>query len=151
MNNNKKKKDELEELDAFVNATSTSTGNNPFSSNTLMNGWSILSQEMEPELDLTDIFIEFVKDVDEEDVIKMLDVIKELQFSNYLLCLFNLIKYPNFKLMSEKFLVDRYEDIKTAEKNLNLSIDFRLVYGDLLKSMPSLSLLLEINKDKGNK
>jgi hypothetical protein len=119
------------------------------SSSSITNWSAIKNSLFEEDEDLTKIFVKIVKHLSEEDISKMLDSIKQIQHANYLRCLVNLLMYPNFKPMSEKFIIDRYEDLKFAREKINsMKIDFELVYGEILDSMPSLRLLLEIDKNK---
>jgi hypothetical protein len=92
--------------------------------------------------DLKDIFILMMKDLEESSIENILNTIKEKQPGNYNHCLINLIAYPNFKLMSEQFMINRYEDIKTAMKETHKEINFALTYGSLLDTMPGFKLLL---------
>jgi hypothetical protein len=128
----------------------SSSSGNPLVVSGGAGSWSTISNSsLFHDEDLTDIFIKIVKHLSEEDIIKMLDSIKESQHANYLRCLFNLLSYPNFKPMSEKFIIDRYEDLKSAEKKIrSMSINFELVYGEILDKMPSLKLLLQMKKDE---
>jgi hypothetical protein len=119
------------------------------SSSSITNWSAIKNSLFEEDEDLTKIFVKIVKHLSEEDISKMLDSIKQIQHANYLRCLVNLLMYPNFKPMSEKFIIDRYEDLKFAREKINsMKIDFELVYGEILDNMPSLRLLLEIDKNK---
>jgi hypothetical protein len=94
--------------------------------------------------DLKDIFVIMMKDIDESTIESILDNIKEKQPNNYKHCLINLVSYPNFKLMSERFMINRYEDIKNAMESTYKHINFNLTYGSLLDTMPGFKLLLKI-------
>lgn len=96
--------------------------------------------------DLTDMFVVMMKDLDDEMISSILDNIKAKQPNNYKKCLLNLIVYPNFKLMGEKFMIERYEDIKLAMEANHRHINFEMTYGNLLDSMPGFKLLLELKK-----
>jgi len=94
--------------------------------------------------DLKDIFIFMMKDLEESQIENILTTIKEKQPNNYNHCLMNLVSYPNFKLMSETFMINKYEDIKKAMGETHKRIDFNLTYGNLLDTMPGFKLLLKI-------
>jgi hypothetical protein len=91
---------------------------------------------------LQDMFILMMKDLDENSIENILNVIKEKQPENYYHCLVNLIAYPNFRLMSDQFMINRYEDIKKAMEETHKHIDFVLTYGNLLDTMSGFKLLL---------
>jgi hypothetical protein len=93
---------------------------------------------------LQDMFIIMMKDLDEDSIENILNMIKEKQPENYNHCLINLIAYPNFRLMSDQFMINKYEDIKKAMEETNKHIDFNLTYGSLLDKMPGFKLLLKI-------
>lgn len=151
-----------EELDEIFNAAMTSGMNNTVSSNSVYtvtsgglsnnsivsssNGWTTIGHAVFDIENLTDMFIVIMKDLNEDQIVPILESIKERQPTNYNHCLINLIAYPNLKLMSEQFLINRYEDIKSALKNTHKKIDFEMVYGKLLDQMPAFKLLLELKK-----
>jgi hypothetical protein len=122
--------------------TGTNTGGNLVWS-TLGTGISIGGSVSGIE-DLKDIFVLMMKNIDESTIESILDAIKEKQPNNYKHCLINLVSYPNFKLMSEKFMINRYEDIKDAMQSTYKHIDFNLTYGSLLDTMPGFKLLLKM-------
>jgi hypothetical protein len=94
--------------------------------------------------DFKEIFIFMMKELKESQIENILNTIKEKQPNNYNHCLINLIAYPNFKLMSDQFMINRYEDIKKAMNETYKHIDFNLTYGILLDTMPGFKLLLKI-------
>ncbi len=89
------------------------------------------------------IFIKVTKHLDELDVIQILHSIKESNEYLYYECLSNLLSFPNFRLMSEQFIMDHLEDFK----KVNPSFSFEMIYGNLLDNMNGLKLLLKL-KDK---
>ena len=122
-------------------AVSNANGNLVFSA--AAGSWQVLNTES----NLEDIFINMVKDLAEDQVSAMLDTVKRMQPSNYGSCLLSLVSYPNFKQMSEKFMVDRYEDINAASKSRSgREFDYAKIYGRLLDAMPALKLLIEMKK-----
>jgi hypothetical protein len=110
------------------------------------NNWSTIGQPVFDIENLTDMFIVMMKDLSEDQIISILNSVKERQPSNYNHCLVNLIAYPNLKLMSEQFLIERYEDIKKAMSDTHKNIDLTMVYGNLLDQMPAFKLLIELKK-----
>jgi hypothetical protein len=89
------------------------------------------------------IFINVTKHLDELDVIQLLHSIKQNNEYLYHQCLSNLLSFPNFRLMSEQFIMDHLEDFKT----INPSFNFEMTYGNILENMTGLKLLLKL-KDK---
>jgi hypothetical protein len=108
-------------------------------SNGSMGVWATLGA-MDDHEDFKDIFIKITAHLSEEDVSKMLSEIKAANYMMYKLCLYNLISFPNFRLMSEKFLIETFEDYQDRLERLN----FEMVYGKILDDMPGLRLLLKI-------
>jgi len=104
-----------------------------------MGVWATLGA-IDDHTDFKDIFIKITAHLSEEDVSKMLSEIKTHNQIMYKLCLVNLISFPNFRLMSEKFLIDTFDDYKDRLDRLN----FEMVYGRILDTMPGLRLLLKI-------
>jgi hypothetical protein len=109
------------------------------SKNNSMGVWATLGAIDDHE-DFKDIFIKITAHLSEEDVSKMLSEIKAANYMMYKLCLYNLISFPNFRLMSEKFLIETFEDYQDRLERLN----FEMVYGKILDDMPGLRLLLKI-------
>jgi hypothetical protein len=139
LNNN----DDNDDLTAILSSTSSNSNHLSFNSSVWNGGISIGNSVFGIE-DLKSIFILMMKDLKESYIENILNIIKEKQPDNYNHCLINLISYPNFKLMSEEFMINRYEDIKTAMKNTHKDINFNLTYGNLLDKMPGFKLLLKI-------
>jgi hypothetical protein len=133
-----------DDLTVSSSLSSISSANLVYS--TTSSGWSTIGQPVFNIEDLKDMFIVMMKDLSEDQIIPILDSIKERQPSNYNHCLINLVAYPNLKLMSEQFLIERYEDLKKATSNTHTRIDFTMVYGKLLDQMPAFKLLIELKK-----
>jgi hypothetical protein len=133
-----------DDLTASTSLSSISSANLVYS--TTSGGWNTIGQPVFNIEDLKDMFIVMMKDLSEDQIIPILDSIKERQPSNYNHCLINLVAYPNLKLMSEQFLIERYEDLKKATSNTHKNIDFSMTYGKLLDQMPAFKLLIELKK-----
>jgi hypothetical protein len=127
-------------IHSFTNTTSGSSGH--YITNGSMNVvWPSLSTSN--RMPFEKIFINVTKHLTEEDVVKMLNAIKEKNVSIYDACLINFISYPNYRLPSEQFLMDNLEYIKNIVSDFN----FEMIYGNLLDNMNGLKLLLKL-KDK---
>jgi hypothetical protein len=98
--------------------------------------------------DIEDRFIEVTSHLSEDDVSAMLDKLKSFSERSYHKSLIGLISYPNYRQLSERFLTERFTDIKRSIKMFNSKFRFEMVYGKTLDAMPGLKLLIEMNKDK---
>jgi hypothetical protein len=149
--NNKKKSREDEkvlsdydqEIESFYDIAKNSikaTNSKYISSGSMNNniGWSFSNEINSSAID--DIFIKITRHLDEVDLIQMLNKIKENNVSLYKDCLINVISFPNYRLMSEQFMIDFFEDYKSEIKDIN----FEMRYGKLLDDMPSFKLLLNM-------
>jgi hypothetical protein len=141
--NNNDDNDDNDNITSILSSTSSNGNHLSFNSSVWNSGISIGNSVFGIE-DLKSIFILMMKDLKESYIENILNIIKEKQPDNYNHCLINLIAYPNFKLMSEEFMINRYEDIKTAMQNTHKHINFNLTYGNLLDKMPGFKLLLKI-------
>jgi hypothetical protein len=113
--------------------------------------WADL-EEFRGSDDIEDRFIEATAHLTEDDVTKMLDAVKKFSDRSYYKSLVNFVSYPNFRAPSEKFLIERFQDISNGLGIFRTSFRFEMVYGRLLENMPGLKLLIQMrdsdNKDK---
>jgi hypothetical protein len=102
--------------------------------------------------DIEDRFVEATAHLTEDDVAKMLDAVEKFSVRSYMKSLISFISFPNFRSPSEKFLMERFEDISRSLEVYRTGFRFEMVYGKLLETMPGLKLLIQMrdsdNKDK---
>jgi hypothetical protein len=99
--------------------------------------------------DPSEIFIKVTRHITDDHVIGILNSIKEKKdFHNYYLkCLLNLISFPNYRLMPESFLTEKFEEIQEfSYSSTGKVFDFEMIYGKLLDDMPALKLLLKLKE-----
>jgi hypothetical protein len=125
-----------------------STGGNIIFSNA--SGWANIDEFRNSD-DIEDRFIEVTAHLSEDDVAKMLDSTKRFSERSYFKSLVNFVSYPNFRTPSEKFLMERFQDISKGLEIFRGSFRFDMTYGKLLETMPGLKLLIEIRDDDKDK
>jgi hypothetical protein len=131
------------------NAAGISTGGGLLLSGN--SGWADL-EEFRGSDDIEDRFIEATAHLTEDDVTRMLDSVKRFSDRSYYKSLINFVSYPNFRTPSEKFLMERFQDVSSGLEVFRTGFRFEMVYGKLLENMPGLKLLIQMrdtdNKDK---
>jgi hypothetical protein len=92
---------------------------------------------------LEETLVEATMDLTEEQISKFLDVYKQSKSKTYLDKLKTFTHSPQLRIFSEDFLIEKYNDIRKAEQGELLK--FEHYYKDLIKDMPALKLLMEMD------